>query len=265
MTPPAGSVPSGPPSVSVILLAAGYGTRLYPLTKNRPKALLELGDRLLLDEVIEQVRAVRGPSKVMLVSNHRFADQFQQWQQKSGKGVTVIDDGTDTPETRLGAIGDLQLGRKDIPPTDDLLVLGTDNLFTWSLAEFAADAASKRPSPSIALQTVATDKEASLYGVVELNNAGRVTRMVEKPKQPPSRLVSVCVYYFPAAMRGRFDEFLKSGGNPDAPGYFIEWLTRQESVYGHALRGDWFDIGSLEAYQQAVEFWTARRGQQRVK
>ena len=243
------------PPISAILLAAGYGTRLYPLTKNRPKALLPLGRGVVLDRILSGVQSVPGLSRVILVTNHRFVRQFAAWSQQRRAPLEVVDDGTATPETRLGAIRDLLLGLTRVEQHDDALVLGTDNLFTWSLVDFVAFAKTKRPAVTIALRTVRSRQEASRCAVVELNGDGRLVHCVEKPAQPASLTVSLCVYYIPASSRGRLEEFVKRGGNADAPGYFVEWLVKQEAVYGFMTEGMWFDIGSQETYRRAVQQW----------
>ncbi len=245
-------------AVGVVLLAAGYGTRLHPLTKDCPKALLPLGGGVVMDPMLEAVAGVPGVSKTILVSNHRFIEQFQAWQGKVSVTLELVDDGSVIPEQRLGAIRDLLLALSRIDPRDDVLVLGTDNLFTWSLDEFVAAAKAKRPSPTIAVYEVATFEEASQCGVVEMDRQARVLRCVEKPRQPASKTVGLCVYYFPAPMRGRINEFITTGGNGDAPGYFVEWLVQREPVYGFVAGGEWYDIGTTAAYHEAVRRWANR-------
>ena len=247
------------PDVAVVLLGAGYGTRLYPLTKDTPKALLPIGERLLLDEIFEAVLQVPQRSTVTLVSNHVFAEQFRAWLKPQAVAVEVIDNGTQTPETRLGAIRDLWLALERVSPDDDALVLGTDNLFTWSLAEFVESARRHRPAASIAVYDVASKVEASRCAVVEMARDHRLTSCVEKPKDPKSLTVGLCVYFFPAPIRKQIETFIRSGGNIDAPGYFMEWLVAHEPVYGFPTHGEWFDIGSPEAYQEAVQRWAVVR------
>ncbi len=242
-------------TMTVVLLAAGYATRLYPLTKDRPKALLPLGDRVILDEVIASLDSVPDLRKSVLVTNHRFADQFRQWQQARGTNAQVIDDGTETAETRLGAIRDLLLARKETDPQDDLLVLGTDNLFRWSLSEFVTRAQRHRPAPTVALWEAPSTQAATQFGVVTRDATSRITAFVEKSPNPPSKEVALCVYYFPAAMCGSIRQFLDEGGNADAPGYFVEWLVRRGTVYGERMEGAWHDIGTLETYWAVVDEW----------
>lgn len=242
-------------SVSAVLLAAGYGTRLYPLTRDCPKALLPLGEAVLLDPVIENLLAVPGVTKAVLVTNHRFAGQFRHWAAQHRRPLEILDDGTATPQTRLGAVRDLLLALERLPSDEDVVVLGTDNLFTWSLAEFVKFATAKRPAAVIAVRPAASTEEATRCGVVESAGDGRVTRFVEKPAVPPSMTVVLCVYYFPAPLRNRIRQFIQEGGNGDAPGYLIEWLVGREPVYGFMTGGEWFDIGTQDTYQRAVRRW----------
>lgn len=241
--------------ITAILLAAGYATRLYPLTQDQPKALLPLGQRVMLDETLSSLRSVGGLRQRILVTNHRFAKPFREWQRARGVDVHIVDDGTETAEARLGAIRDLQLARREVDIGDDLLVVGTDNLFRWPLAEFVAQAQRYRPHPSIALWEAPTKEAATQFGVVTRDANARITAFVEKSPHPPTTEVALCVYYFPAPMCGRIQAFLDGGGNADAPGYFIQWLVQQGEVYGVMMPGPWYDIGTLEAYQTVVRAW----------
>jgi glucose-1-phosphate thymidylyltransferase len=266
-------------AITAILLAAGYATRLYPLTSDRPKALLPLGpptrpeqgkpessdplriapvrlrERVILDEVLRSLSSVQGVGKRILVTNHRFAGQFREWQHSCGANVHLLDDGTDTAQARLGAVRDLALAERTADPQDDLLVVGTDNLFRWSLADFVAPAQRYRPRPSIALWEAPSREAATRFGVVQRDQTSRIAAFVEKSPHPPSAEVALCVYYFPAPMRGDIQQFLEEGGNVDAPGYFIEWLVHRRVVYGIMMPGAWYDIGTLEAYQTVVSEW----------
>ncbi len=241
--------------MTAILLAAGYATRLYPLTKDRPKALLPLAGATILDAIVRQVEAVPGLRARVLVTNRRFAGQFEAWQRRAGAAVQIVDDGTETAATRLGAIRDLELAARMAGPDDDLLVIGTDNLFHWPLSDFVAQARRVRPAPSLALWQAPSPAAATQFGVVVRDAARRVTAFVEKSPRPPSSEVALCVYYFPGPMRGRIRQFLDGGGNADAPGYFIQWLVAEGTVFGFLMPGAWYDIGSLEAYQTVLREW----------
>ena len=239
--------------LTTILLAAGYATRLYPLTEHRPKALLPLGEGVLLDHIVSQLGG--DVTKRILVTNHRFVEQFRQWQRRHGSDVILVDDGTDAPDTRLGAIRDLELARAQGGAEGDLLVIGTDNLFTWSLASFITMARRHAPHPSIALWEASSTVDVTPFGVVLMDANNRLTSLVEKSPTPPSRIVSTCVYYFPEAMCGGIRTFIDEGVHTDAPGHFIKWLVERGPVYGVRLPGSWYDIGTLDAYQQLLREW----------
>ena len=241
--------------ITVVLLAAGYATRLYPLTKDRPKTLLPFAGHTILDEILQSFPSIPDLRKCVLITNHRFAEQFRDWQRTHHADIEIVDDQTDSPETRLGAIRDLELARRATDPTNDLLVVGTDNLFHWSLADFVGHAQRHRPQPSLALWGAPSKKVATQFGVVVRDRTSRITAFVEKSAHPPSKEVALCVYYFPAPMCGLISQFVEAGGNVDAPGYFIEWLVRVGAVYGVMMPGTWYDIGTLEAYQAAVKEW----------
>ena len=246
-------------AITVVLLAAGYATRLYPLTKDQPKTLLPLAGHTILDEILQSLPSVPDIRKRVLVTNHRFAQQFREWQHTSHADIDILDDQTDTPETRLGAIRDVELARRLADPRDDLLVIGTDNLFRWSLADFVGHAQRYRPESSIALWEAPSKEVATQFGVVVRDQTLRITTFVEKSAHTPSREVALCVYYFPASMCALIRQFLEAGSNADAPGYFIEWLVRRGTVYGVMMPGAWYDIGTLEAYQAAVKEWQRMR------
>jgi len=242
-------------AVTVVLLAAGYATRLYPLTLDKPKPLLPLGQGVILDEVVKSLKQIPQLSRTLLVANHRFADQFRRWQQGSGLDIRVLDDGTSTPETRLGAIRDLELAKNEAAPGDDLLVVGTDNLFRWPLGDFVSKAQAKGPSPSVALWQAPSPALAVQFGVAIRDAESRVVKFVEKSPTPPSAEVALCLYYFPSAMQGKIREFIESGENADAPGYFIAWLSRKGAVYGIMMPGQWHDIGTQAEYETVVKHW----------
>ena len=244
--------------LTVILLAGGYATRLYPLTKDTPKALLPLGQGVILDAVVKSVEGVEGISQCVLVTNHQFAEPFRAWQRSHRQDVEIVDDGTESVEHRLGAIRDLELARTTSGGRGDLLVVGTDNLFTWPLNDFVVQARRHEPHPCIALWEAPSTAAATQFGVVVRDASSRITSFVEKSADPPSREVALCVYYFPEVMCGMIKEFLDGGGNADAPGYFIQWLAGRGPVYGLMMQGAWYDIGTLETYQAVVKTWSAR-------
>ena len=241
--------------VTAILLSAGYATRLYPLTKDRPKALLPIEDGTILDEVVRSIGTVPALTKQLLVTNSRFADQFRDWQRRTRAAVEILDDGTSTVETRLGAIKDLELCRQRSGQGDDLLVVGTDNLFHWPLGDFVREAQRHAPAPSVALWQAPSAQDATQFGVAVRDASSKITAFVEKSPQPSSREVALCVYYFPHAMHADIQRFIDSGGNTDAPGYFLQWLAAHGALFGVMMPGAWYDIGTLDSYELVKREW----------
>lgn len=179
--------------MKAVLLCAGYATRLYPLTRDFPKPLLPIGGRPILEWILSRVGEIDGVGTVYLVTNHRFAKHFEAWRQKACTPwpVEVVDDQTDTNETRLGAIGDLKyvLREKKIA-AEDLLVIAGDNFFDFDLKPFVAYGRSKRPHAAIAVTDVRDRGLARRYGIVSLAAGGRVNAFYEKPAEPPTTLAS---------------------------------------------------------------------------
>ncbi|MFH1791465.1 MAG: nucleotidyltransferase family protein [Candidatus Omnitrophota bacterium] len=245
--------------MKALLLCAGYATRLYPLTLNKPKALLEVGGRTMIGRIIDKIFHVAGCDEAYIVTNHRFYRDFSDWVVKekdagffSGKKVVVIDDETASNETRLGAIGDMAYAVDRMGAADDLLVMGSDNLFDFDLSLFVGFAGSKSPSASLALYDVQDLKKASLYGIVILNEGScEVEDFQEKPREPRSTLAATAIYYYPREKVALLGEYMKSGRPKDAPGNFVKWLSEREKVYGYVFRGRWYDIGDQKSLEKA--------------
>lgn len=244
---------------SVVLLSAGYATRLYPLTRDRPKALLPLGQGVILDKVLQSVGAIPDVTHRILVTNHRFAPQFERWRRQYDPGLVLVDDGTERVEERLGAVRDLELALVEGEVKGEVLVIGTDNLFSWSMASFVQRARSHHPAPCVALTQALSQEMAAQAAVVSCERSGRIRTFVEKPVRPRTRQIALCVYYFPSSILQAIRTFLKSGGNADAPGYFVEWLIQHQDVYGVMMRGRWFDIGTPGSYKECEVSWNVHR------
>jgi len=242
--------------MKALLLAAGYATRLYPLTLDKPKALLNIGSQPMIDYIIEKIKRVREIDEILVVTNHKFYGCFQDWANrqtdKPTNRLTIIDDGTLSNDDRLGAIGDIEFAIRQKDIEEDLLVVGGDNIFETALIDFVEFATSKKPASCIALYDLADKKLATKYGVVSIDAKGRVTDFQEKPAQPKSSFISTCIYYFPLEKLKKFGEYLSDGSvSKDASGNYIKWLSKNDSVYGYVVSGKWYDIGDLESYQKA--------------
>ncbi len=244
--------------MKAVILAAGYATRLYPLTLARPKALLPVGGKPMLDHLMEQLERVEGLDEVYVVTNSKFADAFREWAAgRSGLSLRILDDGTVDDDSRLGAIGDLYLTIREAELDDDLLVLAGDNLFSESIAPFPVFALEKG-GPSLGVYDVGDFDTIRRYSVIELDGDDRVTRLEEKPEQPRSTLAGIALYFYPRPALRFVREYLEDGNNPDQPGRLVQWLYPRTPVYGWRVPGRWFDVGSKETLAEADQAFTGR-------
>lgn len=240
----------------LVVLAAGFATRMYPLTKDQPKPLLEVGGQTILDRVLDQFRATGCIDSATVVVNRKFAPHFERWHAQhtrlEGLPVELVDDGVVDDTKNLGALRDLQLVlARRRGEHGDFVVSGGDNIFAFPLRPFFQLFASERGTvlPVRRLQEALKPKT---YGEVEFDRAtGRVTKLREKPADPTSRFAAFCLYFFPAQASGWLDEYLASGGNGDAPGYFLEWLATRQPILAKEIEGRWYDIGSLDTLERA--------------
>ena len=242
--------------MKALILAAGYATRLYPLTKDRPKPLLELGGRPMVDWILDRIGEVDDVDEVHLVTNAKFAPAFRAW---APPGVVVHDDGTTSEDDRLGAIGDIAF--VDLAG-DDLLVIAGDNLFDFSLRDYVEFWREKGRASAVALYDVGDVELARKYGIVELGEDERVVGFVEKPEKPPSTLAATATYLFHRDHVALVSRYLEEGNSPDQPGRFVAWLQAREPVFGHRFQGEWLDIGDHEQLREADErakSWRSRR------
>ena len=238
--------------MSALILAAGYATRLYPLTRDFPKPLLPVGSRPIVDYIVEGLRKIPELKNIWVVTNHPFFKHFQDWRQaRSDKAkLEIIDDGTQTPEERLGAVRDMSFAIEKEKINTDLLVVGGDNLFEFDLRNFSVQGQSHNPYPTLGVYDIGSKSIAKRFGVVTLDSKGRVAHFFEKPVRPHSTLVAMCLYYFPKESLSWIRRYLDSGENADAPGHYLSWLAREESVYGYLFEGEWVDIGDLKTYEK---------------
>jgi glucose-1-phosphate thymidylyltransferase len=237
--------------VTALLLAAGYATRLSPLTDDLPKQLLPVGGRPIVDWIVEKIRAA-GVDDIHLVTNGRFAPQFREW----ADGVTIHDDGTTSHETRLGAIGDIRFAALD----DDLLVIAGDNLFDYDLGGFVEFWRARQPASAVAVHDVGDRELAKQYGIVDVDADDRIVAFVEKPADPPSTLAATATYLYPREHVRLVETYLAEGNNPDQPGNFVAWLHRREPVYAYRFDGGWYDIGDRDQLLAADNRLRARLG-----
>ena len=242
--------------MKALILAAGYATRLYPLTLDRPKALLPVGGKPMLDHLMEQLEQVEGLDEVYVVTNSKFAGAFREWAAaRSGLPLRIIDDGTVDDDSKLGAIGDLDLTIREADLDDDLIVLAGDNLFSESIAPFPVFALGKG-GPALGVYDVGDLDTIRRYSVIELDDDDRVTRLEEKPERPRSTLAGIALYFYPRSALRYVREYLEDGNNPDQPGRLVQWLYPRTAVYGWRVPGRWFDVGSKETLAEADRAFT---------
>lgn len=247
--------------MKALILAAGYATRLYPLTKERPKPLLSVGGKPIIDYLIEKLDEIDGLDIIYVVTNQKFYHAFEGWLEslKSNKQIVLINDGTTKYEDRLGAIGDIELALRWQRICDDLLVLAGDNIFEWNLKGFVEYAKEAPDSFAMGVYDIKDKRKASKYGVAELDNSGHLKSLKEKPKEPISSLVATGIYYFPKKELSSINEYLKVGKETDAPGHFIHWLLKPRQVRGYIFKGIWYDIGDKDSYRRANLKFSERR------
>jgi glucose-1-phosphate thymidylyltransferase len=244
--------------VKALVLAAGYATRLRPLTDTWAKELLPVAGTPIIDTIVERIDAVADVDEIHVVTNARKAAAFERW--ADGREIRVHDDGTTSNDNRLGAIGDMRFVVERAAIDDDLLVIAGDNLFDFSLADFVAFWRGKGRASAIAVRDVGSRELVKRYSVVELDSDDRVLDFVEKPPEPQSTLAAIATYVFHREHVPLIDAYLEAGNEPDQPGRFIAWLHRHEPVFGWRFAGDWFDIGDLEQLRHADNRLRAARG-----
>ncbi len=242
--------------MKVLILGAGYGTRLYPVVKDTPKPLLDIGGKALIYHLLQKVAVIPGLSEVIVVTNDKFFGMFQLWARQNKKfpvPIRVLNDGTMSPEDRLGSVGDIQYVLDNAAIDDDLLVLGGDNLFDFSLDEYAAFARNNPLAVTIGLYDIGSLKDATRFGVVEMDAAGRITNFQEKPTKPKSTLIAMCLYYLPKGALGTVASYIRETGQTDKAGDYIQWMVNKTAVFGFRFQGKWYDIGSVESLREAQE------------
>ncbi len=235
-----------------LILAAGYATRLYPLTENFPKPLLKVGDKTILDWLIDDIDTLGLVDEYVVISNHRFATHFTEWAKEKSQKITVVDDGTTTNENRLGAVRDIAFAIDKLSLNGDMLVIAGDNVLDFSLTRFIEYALSK-DAPCIMRYFEGDKKRLVKCGVVTTDECDRVLSMEEKPSEPKSNWCCPPFYYYTAEAAKMVEQGIKEGCGVDAPGSFIAWLATKLPVYAMEMPGSRYDIGNLESYNRVSD------------
>lgn len=248
--------------MKVIILAAGYATRLYPLTLTQAKPLLPVAGKPMIEYVLDNLRPIEGIDHIYVVSNAKFAEQFEQWAAKYRKAefpveFTVVNDGSTDDSNKLGAIGDLNLVLKQYQLDDEIVVVAGDNLFSRSLEDFAK-VAREKDAPVLAVYDVGSLDQIRKYNAINVEPDGRISYFEEKPQHPDSTLTGIALYYYPRSALPLIRQYVNEGNNPDQPGRLIQWLYQRTPVYTWQVPGIWYDIGSKETLQEANRIFASK-------
>jgi glucose-1-phosphate thymidylyltransferase len=236
--------------VKLLVLAAGYATRLYPLTLDRPKALLDVAGRPMLEHVLGALAPIPELDGTYVVTNSKFAPAFEEWARGSSFGATVVDDGTVDDAGKRGAIGDIGYVLEQEGVDDDLVVVAGDNLFSEPLDGFG-DAARELQAPILAVYDVGDLEAIRKYNAIDVDGDGRIVFFEEKPEHPRSTLTGIALYYYPRETLSLVRTYLDEDNNPDQPGRLVQWLYPRTDFYTWRVPGVWYDVGSKESLDEA--------------
>ncbi len=232
-----------------LILAAGYATRLYPLTENFPKPLLKVGEKTILDHLIDDMDLSGEIDEYVVISNHKYAPHFEKWAKEKSQKITVVDDGTESNETRLGAVKDIQFAIDTLKLDSDMLVIAGDNVLDFSLTKFISYAKKKNTS-CIMRYFEPEHKKLLKCGVVTIDENDKVIKMTEKSPEPETNWCCPPFYYYTKKDAGLVAEGINEGCGTDAPGSFIAWLCTKTDVHAMEMPGSRYDIGNLESYER---------------
>ena len=243
--------------MKAIILAAGYATRLYPLTKDRPKPLLPVAGRPMINYITDELNSIDAVDMIYVVTNHKFADNFHKWAKTYDqiKPIKIIDDGTNTEDTRLGAIGDIFYTIKHEKIDDELLIIAGDNLFTFNLYNYY-EFYKKKSADCVCAKIVSDYEYRKQLAIAVTDVDGRITDLIEKPVEPPSDLGVYASYLYTRDTVKLFKTYLEEGNKPDAPGYFVQWLYQRKPVYVYITDGECYDIGTHEMYDRVNQIFS---------
>ncbi len=245
--------------MQVLILAAGYATRLYPLTENQPKPLLEVAGKPMLEHVIDNISSIPDLGEIFIVTNEKFAQHFTDWaakyrEEKAKLDFKIINDGSTSDDDKLGAIGDMHFVASQ-ETLGDLIVVAGDNLFSETIEEFGKFCKEK-DAPVLALYDVGDLEAIKKYNSITTDEDGKITFFEEKPANPTSTLTGIALYYYPERVVKMIEEYKAEGNNMDQPGRFVQWLYPKTPVYTWKVPGIWFDIGSKETLVEANEIFS---------
>lgn len=242
--------------MKAIILAAGYATRLYPLTIDKPKALLPVAGKPILNYIVDQIETIGEIDELIIVSNTKFYTNFEDWK-TSYPGrlkVTVLDDKTTDDSNKLGAVGDIGYAIDTLGINDDILVMAGDNIFTFALKDYY-DAYKAQNKDMVLVKELDDEEDLKRMANVITDENGIVTDMVEKPSVPVSSLAAFASYIYKKDTVPLIRKYLDEGNNPDAPGFFPSWLHKVKPVYAYTFEGECYDIGTPRSYEEVNEIF----------
>ena len=243
-----------------LILAAGYATRLYPLTRDRPKPLLEVAHKTIMDWIMEKIDPVKEIDQVYVVTNDKFVGDFKKWADEAefDTQISVVSDGTKSEDDRLGALGDIAFSISQLRINDDLMIIAGDNLFEFDILRLINKFSLHR-SHVVAARDIGSIDLARRLGVLSVNEQGQVTDFVEKPDEPKSTLVATLMYIFPKEKLSLISRYLQSKGAKDRAGDYLAWLHKAERLDALVFDEPWFDIGSFDQLEEANRFYFAKQ------
>lgn len=246
--------------MKLIILAAGYATRLYPLTLNQPKPLLKVAGKPMIEHVVDNIATISYIDHAYVVTNAKFVEHFQKWAGSYSHpqlrfGFTIVNDGSTDDSNKLGAIGDMHLVLTKYEITEDIIVVGGDNLFSHDLKDFG-EFCKRKSAPVTAVYDVGDLEEIRKYNAIEIDEDGRIVYFEEKPAQPKSTLTGIALYYYPSRSLSLIHQYIAEGNNPDQPGRLVQWMHKRVPFYTWKLPGIWYDVGSKETLEEANEVFS---------
>ena len=249
--------------MKLIVLGAGYATRLYPLTLNQPKPLLRVAGKPMIEHVLDNAMPITDIDHIYIVTNEKFAPHFQRWADDyaathAGAPITIINDHSTDDSNKLGAIGDLNLVLTEAQIDDDIIVVAGDNLFSNSLEQFG-EFCRGCGAPVLGVYDVGNLEEIKKYNAIEIDEADRITFFEEKPAHPKSTLTGIALYYYPKWALSLIRQYLAEGNHADQPGLLVQWIYPRTPFFVWRVPGVWFDVGSKETLEEANRIFAVQK------